>query len=486
MKNENPIYSKTIEEIEASFSTDINEGISSENSKKRLEKYGKNQLEEKSKITIWEIFFRQFKSIVMLLLTAAAIASFFIGEIVESVAVLIVILITAILGLIMEYKAGKSIEELKKTVHEEANIIRDGEIFSVSTKELVCGDIVLLEEGDKIPADGRLVDADELEVDESMLTGESDPVKKDNKVLDNEEDIDIAERKNMVHMGSAVLKGSGKFIVTATGNNAEIGKISEMLKETEDEETPLEKRLEQTGGYLIILTLAITAVVAVIGYISGKHLEEMIKISIALAIAAVPEGLPVAATITLAIGMNRMAKKKALMRNLPAVETLGSTTVLCTDKTGTLTENEMTLQKIIVDNRVINISGTGYNPVGEFSEEKENIDATQDQAISLVLKTGLLSSDAVLNKKDNEKWEIVGDPTEGALVVGARKAGFVKKDLKEKYTRLDEIPFDSNRKFMAVLSETPENNKNIFLKGAPEVVIEMCDNIYEDNNKVKL
>ena len=227
MNEEKQFYLKKIEEIERSISTDINKGLSSDDSKKRLEKYGKNQLEEESKISIWEIFIRQFKSIVMLLLTAAAIASFSIGEVVEGIAVLIVILITAILGLIMEYKAGKSIEELKKSVHEEANVIRDGEIYSIPTSEVVFGDIILLEEGDKIPADGRLVDADDLEVDESMLTGESDPVRKDNKVLNCEEEIDIADRENMVFMGSALLKGSGKFIVTATGNDAELEKYQE-------------------------------------------------------------------------------------------------------------------------------------------------------------------------------------------------------------------------------------------------------------------
>src|SRR6056297_410058 len=408
MKKEDKFYLKTITEVEKFLTTNKTKGLSTEKAERRLKEYGENRLAEKKKITMWEVFIRQFKSVVMLLLTAAAIASFFIGEIVEGIAVLIVILITAILGLIMEYKAGKSIEALKKSVHEEVNVIRDGEIFSISTKKLVFGDIVLLEEGDKIPADGRLVDADELEVDESMLTGESDSVEKDTRVIDSEEEIDMTNRKNMVFMGSTVLKGSGKFIVTATGNNAEIGKISKMLKETEDEETPLEKRLEQTGGFLVILTLVITGIVAVIGYISGKPLEEMIKISVALAIAAVPEGLPAAATITLAIGMNRMARKKALMRNLPAVETLGSTTVLCTDKTGTLTENEMTLQKIIVDNREIDISGTGYHLEGEFSEGEKIIDPIEDKALSLILKTGTLCSDAVLSKKDNKDWKVVG------------------------------------------------------------------------------
>ncbi len=486
MQNGKPVYLKTIEEIEISLSTDRSKGISSENGKKRLEKYGENQLEEKSKISLWKIFFRQFKSIVMLLLTAAAVASFFIGEMVEGIAVLVVIFITAILGLIMEYKAGKSIEALQKKVHEEAKVIRDGEIFSLSTKKVVPGDLIKLEEGDQIPADGRIVESEELAIDESMLTGESEPVKKDSELPDSEGKIDIADRKNMVFMGSAVLKGNGKFIVTATGNDAEIGKISKMLKETASEETPLEKRLEQTGRYLIMLTLVITGIVAVIGYLTGKPLEEMLKTSIALAIAAVPEGLPAAATITLAIGMNRMAKKKALMRNLPAVETLGSATVFCTDKTGTLTENEMTLQKIVVDNREIDISGTGYKPEGEFSEKQEKVDPAEDQGIALMLKTGLLCSDAVLNERDNGQWEIIGDPTEGALVVGAQKAGFEKQNFDEKYVRLDEIPFDSQRKFMAVLSKTPENKKEIFLKGAPEVVIGMCDKVFINNEIIEL
>lgn len=486
MQKEKSIYLNTIEETEAIFSTDKDKGLSSNSAKKRLIKYGENRLEEKSKISIWKTFFQQFKSIVMILLMAAAIASFFIGEVVEGIAVLIVILITGILGLIMEYKAGRSIEALQKTVHEEAKVTRDGEFFNISTVKLVRGDIVTIEEGDQISADGRLVECEELALDESMLTGESDPVKKQIEAPDNEEKVSIGDRKNMVFMGSSVLKGTGKFIVTATGNDAEIGKISKMLQETENEVTPLEKRLEQTGRYLIILTFFITGFVAVIGYISGKPLDEMLKTSIALAIAAVPEGLPAAATITLAIGMNRMAKKKALVRNLPAVETLGSATVFCTDKTGTLTENEMTLQKIIVDNREINISGTGYKPEGKFSEEQEDVDPIQDQAISLILKTGLLCSDAAVNEKDNGEWEIIGDPTEGALIVGARKAGLEKQDLEKEYDRLDVIPFDSKRKFMAVFYKTPESSKELYLKGAPEIVIEMCDNIYEDNKEIKL
>lgn len=485
MQNEKPIYSKTIEEIESSVSTDRTNGLSSTEAKERLKKQGENRLEEEDKISIWKIFIRQFKSIVMLLLTIAAIASFFIGEIVEGVAVLVVIVITAILGLIMEYKAGKSIEALKKTINLEAKVIREGKIDNVPTTKLVKGDLVALEEGDKVPADGRLVESEELSVDESMLTGESEPIKKDKDVLNREQDVAIADRKNMVFMGTAVLNGNGRFIVTATGHEAEIGKISGMLKGTEDEVTPLEERLEQTGRYLIVLTFIITGIVAIIGYLTGRPLEEMLKTSIALAIAAVPEGLPAAATITLAIGMNRMAKKKALMRNLPAVETLGSATVLCADKTGTLTENEMTLQKILIGHREISVSGTGYEPKGEFEEEK-SLDPMQDEALKLILKTGLLCSDAVLNETEDNKWEVIGDPTEGALVVGARKAGFNREELEKEADRLEAIPFDSKRKYMAVLYEDQDKNKTIYLKGAPEVILDICDKVYEEDQSTKL
>ncbi len=480
MKKEDKFYLKTITEVEKFLTTNKAKGLSTEKAERRLKEYGENRLAEKKKITMWEVFIRQFKSIVMLLLTAAAIASFFIGEVVEGIAVLVVILITAVLGLIMEYKAGKSIEALKKTIRPEAKVIRNGEISNIHTKKIVKGDLILLEEGDKIPADGRLVEAENLAVDEAMLTGESDSVEKTIDALESKEKVDIANQKNMVFMGAKVIKGNGKFLVTSTGQEAEIGKISKMLQDTEDEDTPLEKRLEQTGRYLIFITLIITGIVAVVGYITGKPLLDMLKTSIALAIAAVPEGLPAAATITLAIGMNRMAKKKALMRNLPAVETLGSSTVFCVDKTGTLTENEMTLQKIYFGKREIDVSGVGYNPEGEFSESNEKIDPTKDEAVSLILKIGVLCSEAVLNKKDNGEWEIIGDPTEGSLIVAAKKAGYERKNLENEYPRLEEIPFDPSRKYMAIISKTSKENKNLFSKGAPEVILDMCDRVYED------
>ena len=481
MKKIKKPYLESIDEVEKNLSTDKKEGLTSEEAAKRLKKNGENRLEEKSEISIWRVFIEQFKSIVMLLLLVAAILSFFIGEMVEGIAVLVVIFITALLGLIMEYKAGKSIEALQKSVHSKAKVIRQGKTHEISTKKIVMGDLIKIEEGDKVPGDGRLIKSEGLSLNESMLTGESDPVKKTCEALEGDEEVKLANRKNMVFMGSSVLKGSGIFIVTATSSQTEIGKISEMLKNTEQEDTPLEKRLEQTGRYLIVLTLIITGLVAIIGYFTGKPLEDMLKTSVALAIAAVPEGLPAAATITLAIGMNRMVKKKALVRNLPAVETLGSATIFCTDKTGTLTENEMTLQKIIVNEREIDVSGTGYEPKGDFKEGDSKINPEDDPALSKVLMTGLLCNDATLQEKESDQWEVVGDPTEGALIVGAKKAGFDKKKIEETYERIDVIPFDSKRMFMAVLYQSPEEGQKIFLKGAPDKVLKMCGQIYGED-----
>ncbi|HCX64543.1 MAG TPA: ATPase, partial [Eubacteriaceae bacterium] len=439
-----------------------------------------------SGVSPWAIFFRQFKSIVMALLTVAALISFFIGETVEAVAVLVVIVLTAILGFVMEYKAGKAIEALRKTIKPEAKVLRAGKVKEIKATHVVPGDIVLLEEGDRVSADGRLLRADNLSVNEAMLTGESDAVLKHTDAIESEEQLDIGARKNMVFMGTTITKGNGRFLVTATGDQTEMGKISEMLQGTEDETTPLEKRLEQAGRYLIVLTLIITAIVAFTGYITGRDLEEMIKTAVALAIAAVPEGLPAAATITLAIGMNRMVKKNALVKNLPAVETLGSSTVICTDKTGTLTENQMTLRFMRIGRREIAISNTGYEPVGEFKEEAEAIDPTSDQEIKTFLKGAYLCSDAVLTREENQ-WTVIGDPTEGALVVATKKAG-LDETFQEKngYIRKKVIPFDSDTKYMAVLVETPEKEFEIYAKGAPQVIWNMCGQKWEDGQTVEL
>lgn len=460
------------------LSVERDSGLTEKEASSRLEVYGKNRLKTGKNVSAIRIFFYQFKSLVMVLLTVAAVASFMIGETIEGVAILVVIVMTAVIGLIMEYKAGKSIEALQKSVKDESNVLRDGEIVTILTENLVLGDIVFLDEGDRVPADGRLFDVQGLSIDESMLSGESDIVMKTDQSTDEEKPL--SKRTNMVYMGTHVVKGKGTFIVTETGLKTEVGRISTLLKDTGDTETPLEKRLEQTGRQLIVLTLFVTLIVAVTGYVAGNSLEAMVKTSIALAIAAVPEGLPVAATVTLAIGMKRMAKKHALLRSLPAVETLGSTTVLCTDKTGTLTENEMTLEKLVAFKRTITIDGTGYEPKGTFKEQKKTIEPLDDSLLETMLQVGLLCNTAELNQDEEGTYNIVGDPTEGALVVAAEKAGLRRNDLLKSWNLVESIPFDPDRKYMAVCYESEKGESFVAVKGAPEVLLPMCDS-YEDH-----
>ncbi|MFW5842024.1 MAG: cation-translocating P-type ATPase, partial [Bacillota bacterium] len=417
------------------------------------------------------LFVNQFKSFVMLLLTSAAVASFLIGEVVEGIAVLVVILITAFVGLIMEYRAGKSIEALKQTIKDEVTVLRDGKKQPCLTEDIVKGDIVILDEGDKVPADGRLITNQGLSVDESMLTGESDMVEKTTDTL--EEDAKLADQKNMVFMGSHVVKGDATYVVTATALDTEMGHISSLLKDTKDEDTPLEKRLEQTGRFLIVLTLIIAAIVGLVGILTGNSIESMVKTSVALAIAAVPEGLPAAATITLAIGMKRMAKKQALLRNLPAVETLGSATIFCTDKTGTITENEMTVKQLVTLEKTVNIKGTGYTPKGEFKTKDKTIDPTKDKVLKQMLEVGVLCNEATLKQDEDNNYTVIGDPTEGALLVAAKKAGMTKDSLEDKYTYVDSIPFDSERQYMAVLYKTDDNTHLIAIKGSPDVILSL-------------
>ncbi|MFP4178186.1 MAG: cation-translocating P-type ATPase, partial [Acholeplasmataceae bacterium] len=305
------------------------------------------------------------------------------------------------------------------------------------------------------------------------LTGESDVILKTEETIEKE--TPLAKRVNTVFMGSNVVKGNAKFIVTATGLATEVGRISTLLKDSGDTDTPLEKRLEQIGRQLIVLTLIITAIMAVVGYFVGNSLESMVRTSIALAIAAVPEGLPVAATVTLAIGMKRMAKKNALLRSLPAVETLGSTTVLCTDKTGTLTENEMTVKKLVTLKRMVEIEGAGYEPKGEFKEDKRTIEPLDDPVISNMLRVAVLCNTAELKQDENGNYRIGGDPTEAALIVAAHKAGLTRKELERSWTFVDSIPFDPDRMYMVVCYRSDNGESLIAIKGAPGVVLPMSD-----------
>ena len=473
---EKDFYASSPEEITGELSVDPSSGLTANEAAKRLQAHGKNVLTNKKKIYPWKIFFRQFKNIIVLLLIIAAGISFFLGDEIEGIAVIAVIFINALFGFITEFRAEKSVNALRRMITKTAKVLRDGSLQQVPAELVVPGDVLIIEEGDQINADARLIEADNLYANEAMLTGESESVIKNTKII-RAEGVPLAERKNMIFMGTSVTRGNGTAVVTGTGSNTEMGKISDLLQETVEEKTPLEIKLDQLGRSLIGITLAVTAVVSVVGILTGRPVIEMLKTGIALAIAAVPEGLPAVATITLAIGMKRMARKNALVKSLPAVETLGSTTVICTDKTGTITENQMTVLTVGLPEKHYSVTGTGYKPEGEFFAGEHAVKPVKEPALSELLTGGLLCSNAVVSEQNGE-YSLIGDPTEGALVTAAMKAGLDRKTLEaEGWQREEELPFDSETKYMAVSYYTPqlpEEETRIFCKGAPDVVMKMC------------
>jgi Ca2+-transporting ATPase len=476
-------HSKSIEVLATELSVDSSKGLSSGEAAKRLQEHGNNILTSKKKIYPWKIFFRQFKNIIVILLVVAAGISFFLGEGVEAIAVLTVILLNALFGFFTEFRAEKSVEALKQMIAKTAKVIRDGTLSEIAAELVVPGDILFLEEGDRVNADARLFKADNLSANEAMLTGESEPVIKNTKII-KVEHVPLAERKNMVFMGTTITHGNGTAMVTGTGSHTEMGKISDLLQETVEEKTPLEVKLDKLGHSLIGITFIVTAIIAIIGIITGRPIIEMLKIGIALAIAAVPEGLPAVATITLAIGMKRMVRRNALVKSLPAVETLGSTTVICTDKTGTITENQMTALSISLPGKSYSITGTGYKPEGEFRLDERIVQPGDDPDLMELLTGSLLCSNAVISEEGDD-YSLIGDPTEGALVAAAMKAGLDRKKLEEEGWKREELlPFDSETKYMAVSYFSPylpSEDTRLFLKGAPDVVIEMCSAVQTES-----
>ncbi len=467
-----------IRQVVSLMGTDLENGLSSAESAKRLQKYGENRLKEQAGISPWVILVNQFRNIIVVLLVVATLISLALRDYVEAMAILVVIVLNALFGFITEYRAGKAMEALKNMVTARAKVIRDGRVMELEASMVVPGDLLVLEEGDMVTADGRLVHADNLAVVEASLTGESQPVDKNPAVL-HDVDIPLGDRLNMVFMGTTVVRGNGRAIVTATGNGTEMGGVSALLEEAGNDETPLEKRLAALGRSLAVISLGIAALVATVGIAVGRPVIEILETSIALAIAAVPEGLPAVATITLAIGMTRMARRNAIIRRLPAVETLGSTTVICTDKTGTLTKNEMTLEEIWLGGRKIRVTGSGYRPEGGFVNDGHREEVRED--LELFIKAGALASNAAINRDENGRWDVVGDPTEGALVVAALKGGFDPEEARRNgYKELREIPFNSDEKRMAVYYSFPEGEKVLMAKGAPAVILESCSRVLQN------
>ncbi len=450
------------------FGVDAAQGLNHRQVEKQRDKYGWNRLKEAKKRGAWAIFIDQFKSPIIALLAAAAVLAFAFQEWIEGIAVVIAIALNAIIGFTTELRAVKSMESLQELSKSHAKVRREGQVQQVTSDELVPADIVVLEGGDLVPADLRLIEASKLQVDESALTGESVPVSKNTEPV--EPDIPLAEQSNRLFKGTAVTRGSGEGIVIATGMDTELGQISELAEQAGGEQTPLEQRLDQLGRKLIWVTLAIAVVVAAAGIVQGKDLMLMVETAIALSVAAVPEGLPIVATVALARGMWRMAKQNALINRLSAVETLGSTSIICTDKTGTLTQNRMTVTRIVTDAGAINV---GDEPDTGFAMDGDSIEPSQDhEALRQLLQVGVLCNNAELPDM-GESDKTIGDPMEIALLEAGKRADMMRPDLREDLPEEREVAFDPEVKMMATYHQTDEGYW-VAVKGAPETLLEHC------------
>ena len=463
-------YNYSVNKILSEFKTS-SKGFSQQEAEQRLEKYGLNEIKEEKKISVFQIFFSQFKSSLIIILLAAIILTLIIGEYADSALITVIVIVNALLGFAQEYKAEKSIEALKKLASLKATVIRGGNEERILAKDIVPGDIIKLEEGEKIPADARLLEAISLETHESALTGESTSVAKEINEIKGKKSI--AEQSNMIFSGTVITKGRGKAIVVKTGMKTEIGKIADMMQSEKKEQTPLQLTLANLGKLLGIAVIIVCVIVFLTGLLRGNNAVEMFESAIALAVAAIPEGLPAVVTITLALGVTRLVKKNALVRKLHSVETLGCTNVICTDKTGTLTKDEMTVKEIFVNNRLIKVTGQGYSKEGKLLGSKP-------EDYKLLLRISSLCNNASIS---NEK--IFGDPTEKALLVCASKASMFREKLEQEFPRINELPFDSERKMMTTIHKN--NSKEIaFVKGAPRQVIDNCSFYYENGKIIKL
>ena len=477
------LFAHQLEEIVKCLDVSLDRGLSVAEAKKRLKQYGPNRLQEAVGKSAWLILLNQFKSLIVLLLALAALLSFIFKDWIEGLAIVAVIGINAVIGFFMEIRAVRSMEALKRLISITAKVCREGQVQEVSAEELVPGDIVLLEGGDLVPSDIRLIKASRLQADESSLTGESVPVNKQTEPVQG--NVPIAERSNMLFMGTAVTRGSCEGVVVATGMNTELGQISSLVEEAEEESTPLEKRLDQLGQKLIWVTLAITAIVAIIGILRGKELFLMVETAIALAVAAIPEGLPIVATIALARGMMRMGRRNALINRLSAVETLGATNVICTDKTGTLTENRMTVTRIVLESDEVEIVGEEFSNKGKFIHNGKTVDPLTNHVLRQALEVGVLCNNASLQEEADGKDKVLGDPLEIALLVAGAKAGIHRSNLLKISPEVREEAFDPAHNMMATFHE--ENGKfRVAVKGAPESVLEVCSSVLSVDGEKEL
>lgn len=456
-------------------------GLTQAEASRRLAEFGPNELEAAGRISPWALLLAQFKNVLIIILLVATALSAVLGHGVEAIAISVIVLFAVFLGFIQEYRAERALEALRKMAAPVATVLRDGAEARIPARELVPGDMVILQVGDKVPADLRLIEAVNMQVSEAVLTGESVPVEKQSAPLE-EAEIPLGNRKNMAYAGTAVTYGRGRGIVVATGMKTEFGKIAEMLQTVKTERTPLQENLDRMGHILARAALVVVALIVSLGLLRGHSFIEMFVFGIALAVAVVPEALPAVVTISLAIGVKRMVRRNALVRRLPAVETLGCTNVICTDKTGTLTRGEMVVRKVYVAGQMLSVTGDGYEPRGQFLQDSRSVEPSPP--LNLLLQASALASDATIVHR-NGTWEVKGDPTEGALVAAAAKAGLHKTDLEARYPRVHEIPFTSETKRMTTLHGGPDGPV-AYAKGAPEVILDSCTQAVSSDGVVPL
>ncbi|MEC3653655.1 calcium-translocating P-type ATPase, SERCA-type [Bacillus siamensis] len=450
--------------------TSIKQGLTEKEVKKRLEKHGPNELQEGKRTPAIVVFFAQFKDFMVLVLLVATLISGFLGEYVDAVAIMAIVFVNGVLGFFQERRAEKSLHALKELSTPYVSALRDGSWKKIQSKELVPGDIVKFSSGDRIGADVRIVEAKSLEIEESALTGESIPVVKQADKL-RKPDVSLGDINNMAFMGTIVTRGSGVGVVVGTGMNTAMGKIADMLESAGNLSTPLQRRLEELGKILIIVALLLTVLVVAVGVLQGHELYSMFLAGVSLAVAAIPEGLPAIVTVALSIGVQRMIKQKSIVRKLPAVETLGCASVICSDKTGTLTQNKMTVTHMWSGGKTFKVSGIGYEPSGVFTRDEREIKPKDEKMLEQMLVFGALCNTSEIELKDGH-YVLDGDPTEGALLTAARKGGYSNDWLSEQYRVVAEFPFDSVRKMMTVIAEDKEKKRFVITKGAPDVLIE--------------
>lgn len=471
-------YQLEVEEVFENLHT-TEQGLSSQDAFARAQKNGRNVLEHPEEESLLMKFIGQFKEPLILLLLCSALISLLMGELADAIGIFLAVLIVNLVGFIQEYKSEKSVEALKSLVAHRCHVVRDGKAQQIDAEDLVTGDVVLLEVGDRVPADLRLSDAISLQIDESILTGEPEPSHKFHMKIDSDVgQVAVADRKNMAHMGTSVVNGRGKGVVVATGTDTELGHIWEMVTSMAVQRTPLQEKMDQLGKQLSLLAFGIVGTIFLLGALQGKPLLQMFTIGVSLAVAAIPEGLPIVVTVTLALGVTRMAKRHAIVRKLPAVEALGATTVICSDKTGTLTKNEMTVRSIFTTD-LIDVTGDGYGQRGDFFRRGIKLEPKEDPHLQELLKTALLCNNAQISATEGR---VLGQPTEAALLVAAAKGGV--EDLRHHFARLGEVPFSPTTKWMSVQYETGQQQPVYHVKGAVDRILERCNTTCNDRGAI--